>query len=207
MFEQVLLQGAGHHVPRRLLVVTTAPDPQDELQARLRAYAGEDVEALVVAPVSDISPLQWLTGEEDEARREAQRRARQAAEDVPGQTVDARVGDPDPLVAVEDALRTLPADELIVVTRPEAEASWLEQDAFEALERFDLPVTHLVDDGSTLTQRPVAAAKPVPEPAREIVRGRSPWTGFLVEQAVLVVVATTAAVLIAVALILYFSLR
>jgi hypothetical protein len=194
-------------MPRRLILVTTAPDPQDELQERVRGYAGEDVEAVVVAPVSDVSPLQWLTGEEDEARREAERRAQQAAEAVPGRTVDARVGDPDPLVAIEDALRTFPADELIVVTRPEQEATWLEQDAFAALGRFDLPVTHLVDDGATLTQRSGAADEPVPEPAREIVRGRSPWTGFLVEQAVLLVVAATAAVLIAIALILYFSLR
>ena len=49
--------------------------------------------------------------------------------------------------AVEDALRTFGADEIVVVTRPDAEASWLEGgSATEALRRFGLPVTHLVAD-------------------------------------------------------------
>lgn len=191
----------------RLLVVTTAPDPQDELRQRIGRYAGGDAEVLVVAPASDVSPLQWLTGEEDEARREADRRARQAGEAVPGRVVEARVGDPDPLVAIEDALRTFPADELILVTRPEEAATWLEEDARVALERFDLPVTYLVDDDVELREADEGGPKKVPEPAREIARGDSPRTALLVPQAVLVTVASIAGILIAVALILYFSLR
>ena len=57
---------------------------------------------------------------------------------------EAGVGDPDPVQAIEDALRTFPADEVLVVTRPEDDASWLEQDsAEEARERFGVPVTRL----------------------------------------------------------------
>ena len=194
-------------MPRRLLVVTTAPDPQNELRERIGRYSGGDAEVLVVAPISDVSPLQWLTGDEDEAREEAKRRAEQASEAVPGQVVDARVGDPDPLVAIEDALRTFAADELILVTRPEEAATWLEEDACVALERFDLPVTHLVDDDVELREADRGGQKEVPEPAREIVRGDSPRTALLVTQAVLIPVASIAGILIAVALILYFSLR
>ena len=54
------------------------------------------------------------------------------------------MGDTDPVQAIEDALRTFPADEVLVVTRPDDDASWLEQDsAQEARERFGVPVTRL----------------------------------------------------------------
>jgi hypothetical protein len=46
---------------------------------------------------------------------------------------------------IEDALRAFPADEIVVVTRPEEEAAWLESGNGEAARRgFDVPVTHLV---------------------------------------------------------------
>jgi hypothetical protein len=51
--------------------------------------------------------------------------------------------------AIEDALRTFPADELIVVTLADEDAGWLEKGSGEkALARFSLPVTHLVVDDS-----------------------------------------------------------
>jgi hypothetical protein len=52
------------------------------------------------------------------------------------------VGDSDPLLAVEDALRTFDADEIVVVTRTGKGASWLEENAAETIaERFpQLPV-------------------------------------------------------------------
>jgi hypothetical protein len=85
----------------------------------------------------------------DEARAEAEDVAREAAEAVKGAaSVETEVGDPDPLQAIDDALRTFPADELIIVTRPGSEADWLEKDTTtEALERLGLPVTRLAFDG------------------------------------------------------------
>ena len=44
-------------------------------------------------------------------------------------TVAAEAGDSDPLLAIQDALARFDADEIVVVTRPEEEASWLEQRA------------------------------------------------------------------------------
>jgi len=47
--------------------------------------------------------------------------------------------------AIQDALRTFPADELIVVTLVDEDAGWLEKGSAEtALNSFYLPVTHLV---------------------------------------------------------------
>jgi len=61
--------------------------------------------------------------------------------------VEARgqVGDDDPLQAIEDALRTFGADEIILATHPEGRSKWLERGVVErARERFDLPITHVV---------------------------------------------------------------
>ena len=102
---------------------------------------------LVVAPASHISRLNWLTNAEDDARADAAERAEELAQAAPSDDVDFRVGDSDPVKAIEDALRTFPADELIVVTLADEDAGWLEKGSAEAaLERFSLPVTHLVVD-------------------------------------------------------------
>jgi hypothetical protein len=135
---------------KRLLVVATVPVAPELLRNRVREHAGSpDAEVRVVAPASDLSPLQWLATDEDEARGEAAqiaRSAERAVEPAAG-AVEAEVGDPDPVQAIEDALRQFPAEEVIVVTRPGDEAGWLEKDsAEEASERFGVPVTHLVVD-------------------------------------------------------------
>jgi hypothetical protein len=54
--------------------------------------------------------------------------------------LEVEVGDPDPLQAIEDALRAFPADELILVTGPGSEAAWLDKErARERLARLGLP--------------------------------------------------------------------
>jgi len=132
--------------PRRLLVVTTASAEPELLRERVQRHAGEgSVEIKIVAPAADVSPLQWLASDEDQARGEAGEVAARSAEAVSGEgRVETEVGDTDPVQAIEDALRTFTADEVIVITREGDEASWLEQDAGAAArERFAVPVTHL----------------------------------------------------------------
>jgi hypothetical protein len=132
---------------RKLLVVATAPVDEDTVRSEVRRRSGdEEAEVRVVAPAAELSPLQWLANEEDDARAQAEERAQQtaAAADPEAARVEASVGDPDPVQAIEDMLRDFPADELIVVTRRDDEATFLEKDAgTEAYERFGLPVTHL----------------------------------------------------------------
>lgn len=52
------------------------------------------------------------------------------------------------LLAIQDALATFPADEIVLVTHPEGEENWLEEGVVsDARERFaDRPVRHLVVD-------------------------------------------------------------
>lgn len=130
---------------RRILVVTTASAPAANVESVVRAHAGEDAEVHVIAPASKISRLDRLTNAEDDARTDAAERAAAASERVPGEQVEAHVGDVDPLQAIEDALRLFPADEVVVLTAPDEQATWLETDlGDDARKRFAVPVTHLV---------------------------------------------------------------
>jgi len=138
-------------MPRHLLVVVNTEVPDEALRTLVHSRAGADAEMLVVAPASDISRLDWLTNAEDDARHEAASLADKTADAAPANGVEARVGDSDPLKAIEDALATFPADEILFVTRPDDEAGWLESGAGDAAQkRFSLPVTHVevAADGS-----------------------------------------------------------
>ena len=92
-----------------------------------------------------------MTNAEDDARGEAAALAGKTAEATPSEDVEARVGDSDPVKAIEDALRTFAADEILVVAHPDDQAGWLEEGSGATAEaRFSLPVTRVTvaDDGS-----------------------------------------------------------
>ena len=99
----------------------------------------------MVVPAEHQSRLQWLTNADDDARERATEAAASIAEAVPSQETESSAGDSDPLLAVEDALREFPADEVVVVTRPDEEATWLEISSEVIAQRLGgLKVTHLV---------------------------------------------------------------
>jgi hypothetical protein len=131
---------------KKLLVVATAPVDEARIREAVRARSGNDAEVRIVAPASDVSPLEWLASDEDSAREGAARIAKDAARSVAPEAslAEGEVGDSDPVQAIEDALRTFPADEVLVVMHPDDEAGWLEQDAAQAArERFGVLVTRL----------------------------------------------------------------
>jgi hypothetical protein len=105
-------------------------------------------EVLVVTPALN-SPLRHWVSDEDGARAAAQERLDQSLAQLAEAGVEARgeVGDGDPLQAIEDALRTFGADEIIISTHPEGRSNWLERGVVEnAHERFPVPITHVVVD-------------------------------------------------------------
>jgi hypothetical protein len=55
----------------RILVVTTEPPDEAQLAPRLRDEIPEGAEVRVVSPATKVSPLDWLTGAEDDARAAA----------------------------------------------------------------------------------------------------------------------------------------
>jgi len=128
-----------------VLVVVTSRVGADEIRSTVASRFDEDADVRVVAPVSGLLRVEWLTSDEDAARAEAADRADRVAEAIPSPKVETATGDVDPLLAIQDALREFPADEIVVVTRPEEDASWLERGSGEeAKQRFPVPVTHLV---------------------------------------------------------------
>ena len=61
-----------------------------------------------------------------------------------GATVDGAVGDPEPVHAVEAALKRRTFDEIIISTLPATLSRWLHQDLPHRLQRkFHVPVTHV----------------------------------------------------------------
>jgi GABA permease len=135
---------------RRILVIANETVGGQELLAILRSKAAEGVPSrvLVVCPALN-SPMRTWASDEDGARAAAQTRLdaslAQLASD--GIQAEGEVGDGDPLQAMEDALRTFGADEIIISTHPEGRSHWLERDVVGAArERFAVPITHVVVD-------------------------------------------------------------
>ena len=129
----------------RILVVATSNIGREEITQAVDWRLGPDAEVRVVVPASALSRLDWLTSAEDDARAEAAARADEVAKAIPTDHVDASVGDADPLQAIDDAVRLFAPDAVVLVTRDDDEASWLESEAGEsARARFDVPVTHVI---------------------------------------------------------------
>jgi hypothetical protein len=128
---------------RDVLVITSSEWPV----AELRALLGDDIgELRVVVPTVRQSRLQWLTNADDDARERADDAASSIANALTSQDTVASAGDPDPVLAAKDALGEFAADEIIVVTRPDEEATWLEEGSSEAIARAlgGIKVTRLV---------------------------------------------------------------
>ena len=134
---------------RRILVVANETVGGRTLREEVeRRSEGYDVQILVVCPALN-SPLRHWVSDEDAARAAAQERLDSSLARLAEEGLDARgeVGDGEPLQAIEDALRSFGADEIIISTHPEGRSHWLEKGIVEtARERFAVPITHVVVD-------------------------------------------------------------
>ena len=128
----------------RILVVVTADVDVAEI-AQLRDLADENVR--VVAPLAQLSPVQWLTNDDGAEREAAEERTRRVAAAV-APAAERTVGDDDVVLAIEDQLREFDADEIWLIMTRGSEANWLETGAYgAAIERFDLPIVRIVAHG------------------------------------------------------------
>jgi hypothetical protein len=139
----------GREDERRILVIANETVGGTTLQHCIRQRAeGFHEEVLVVAPALN-SPLRHWASDEDSARAAAQTRVEASVAQLreAGISVRGEVGDAEPLQAIEDALRTFGADEIIISTHPEGRSNWLEKGIVSgARERFAVPITHVVVD-------------------------------------------------------------
>jgi hypothetical protein len=126
-----------------------------------RATLGRPSQVLVVSPALN-SPLRHFVSDEDKARKTAQERLSHSLQGLAGAGIEARgeVGDADPLQAIEDALRTFGADEIIISTHPEGRSNWLEKGVVSgAQRRFTVPITHVVVDLEAEKAEPASAER------------------------------------------------
>jgi GABA permease len=118
----------------------------DEIRDRCR---NRDCEILVVTPALVASRASHWASDVDEAMELARQRMELSLIAIGELGLKARgeVGDSDPNVAIEDALRVFPADEIVISTHPPERSRWLEQGVVErAREQIDLPITHVIVD-------------------------------------------------------------
>jgi hypothetical protein len=147
--EKVRVQRGGAEDERRILVVANETVGGNELRETLaQKAAGVREELLVVCPALNSRLRHWAS-DEDPARAQAQERLNRSIARLAELGISARgeIGDADPLQAMEDALRTFGADEIVISTHPPGRSHWLERGVVDgARERFDVPVTHVVVD-------------------------------------------------------------
>ena len=119
----------------KLLVIAT--DPVDAAAVR-GALPGENLDAaevLVISPAEQTSSLKFLMSDNDEAIGRAEESAEQTGDALRAEGAHVRTdtGDVKPLLAIQDALATFPADRIVVF----GDADLAER----AKAEFDVPVS------------------------------------------------------------------
>ena len=128
----------------RVLVLTSEPLSAAQLSSALPGDVDpKEVEILVVAPALQSSGLRFWFSDADDAIARAQRTEQETVEKLSreGVEVDSETGESDPEQAIQDALQTFPADQIVVFTHPEDQQRYREDVDVAVLERrFSLPV-------------------------------------------------------------------
>lgn len=131
----------------RCLLVVGKPAGRPELRQLLAGARGRRLELRVLAPAFVRSRLQFLASDVDEGIRRAQSRLYSSLAEIEadgeGLRAQGEVGEADPLLAIDSALATFDADEIVIVPS-EGRGHWAEKRlAEQAGERFPVPVRAL----------------------------------------------------------------
>jgi hypothetical protein len=130
----------------KLLVLATDPVSADDVRDAMPDDDLEGSEVLVVSPAVNESPVAFWVSDADEAIAEAESAAEQTAGELRERGAQARAttGESEPIVALQDALATYPADRVLVFVREADGARYREDDVLgEAQRRFGVPVTEV----------------------------------------------------------------
>lgn len=119
-----------------LLVLATETVTPGQVRSALPDADLDGADVLVVSPAVNESAVAFWVSDSDEAIADARSVAHETAEALRGAGARARetTGEGEPLLALQDALATFPADHVLVMT---GDAELVER----ARERFDVPVT------------------------------------------------------------------
>ena len=136
-------------MPKRILALVSEPVSGEALKSAVGRERAEEAEVLVVAPALN-SRTRFLFSDTDDAIGRAEAVEEETVERMNEEGVDAAgdTGESDPLLAIQDALQTFDADEIVLFTHPGGQANWLEEGLVDdAHTRFDRPVRHLLVEG------------------------------------------------------------
>ncbi len=127
----------------KVLVLTAEPISADVLRDAVGSEEAEEAEVLVVSPALQESGLRFWMSDADEAIGKAEAVQEESVERLEEEGIDAAgdTGEEDPMLALQDALATFPADR-IVIFRGDG-SGYREEQLADARERFDVPVTEV----------------------------------------------------------------
>ncbi len=135
---------AGYH----LLIVASQPLPGEDLKREVETHTGGgDPKVRIIFPAFTGSPLHHAMGDVDEAIAISSKRVDEQLRETSGLSwdVETSIGDSDPVIALQDGIRAFSPDEVLIVTRPDEQAGWLEDDFFERAQAGEHPpMTHVV---------------------------------------------------------------
>jgi hypothetical protein len=128
----------------RLLVVVAQAAHGEELRRSLLTLSrGRRLEVCLLAPAFASSGLEYLTSDVDRGIQRALDRLERSLDSLgSGEITVARreVGEADPMLAIDSALVTFPAEEIVLVPSVERD-QWAEKELLPRVcERFGLPV-------------------------------------------------------------------
>jgi hypothetical protein len=133
-------------MPKKIIALVTEPISADVLRSAVGRETAEEAEVLVVAPALN-SKVKFLTSDPDDAIARAEAVQEETVERLDEEGIDAAgdTGESDPLLALQDALTTYDADEIVLCVHGEGGRNWQEEGFVdEARERLGKPVKQLV---------------------------------------------------------------
>lgn len=126
-----------------LIAAGEAAAAPEQVPGSVRAQIDAAEEIMVVAPTLP-GRWEWLSSATDKATQQADERLQAVLGHLEELGADAsgQVGADDPLVALEDAVRSFEPDHILVALRAGDRSGWQERGLLdEVLERFALPLT------------------------------------------------------------------
>jgi hypothetical protein len=135
-------------MPKKILALVAEPVSADALRSAVGEEDADSAEVLVVAPALN-TKTRFFLADPDPAIERAEAVQEETVERLDEAGIDAAgdTGEEDPLLALQDALVSYDADEIVVFTHSSGKQNWLEDGLVDqAKERFDAPVRHMVVD-------------------------------------------------------------
>lgn len=195
--------------PHSVVIVATEEISGGDLARGLwRELREASAEPIVIVPAVEKTPFRHALGDVDAAAKDAHRHLERSLAELRrgGFRAQGEVGESDPVIAAEDALRQHAADEVWIVAHCAEEARWFEDGLFERAQEELRPAVRLIavrsdGDGAHVdrVERSAAGRRPSAAAERELHPSSNlpPFTRGDVLGILVAVVGTIAAIVLA----------